>query len=102
MKYAPCHRRLADFTCTRNSRVPESTMKSYRSLSPYGFDTANPRFAAFNRKANSASSPLRFEVRLLMRCPTFPALPLISELSLLTLNKRAQAHGLRLLTPFFM
>src|SRR5437660_2321579 len=35
-------------------------MKSYRSLSPHGFATPNPRLTAFSMKASSAASPFFF------------------------------------------
>src|SRR5947209_5796424 len=37
-------------------------MKSYRSLSPKGLDTANPKRVALRVKASSASSPRRLVV----------------------------------------
>ncbi len=54
------NRYSVDRTCTRYSRPPASATKSYRSLSPQGFDTRNPILIAFITNANSANSPCRF------------------------------------------
>src|SRR5208283_1084722 len=51
-----------DFTCTRHNRRRELTMKSKRSLSPYGLATPKPRLAALYTNASSANSPRRFEL----------------------------------------
>src|ERR1041384_7798748 len=45
------------FTCTRRNTPPFSTAKSYRTLSPHGFDTVNPFAAARAMNCISTHSP---------------------------------------------
>lgn len=64
-----------DFTCTRHNRRPESTIKSYRSLSPQGFATFRPRPVALFKNAASACFPQ--PLPRAGRSPDFPNPPVV-------------------------
>jgi hypothetical protein len=65
-------------------------MKSYRSLSPYGFATEKPNWLAFHKNASSASAPLRFDVHSIALEGSPLMVHLVSELSVLTFDEK---HG---------
>src|SRR5882724_11980707 len=70
-EYPPRSLNIVDFTCTRTKCPSRSPAKSYRAVSPQGFETCNPFSAARTMKHSSAHSPRNFGCLIFAPAPCF-------------------------------